>query len=228
MPVLLEGHGERAEGAGQPPRKLSRNATDQEAYEQGKQKRPDFKGGNKQLVAVLLKQVLKLSQEGRDMASAVVDTLVGKAEAPECVSLLSQTAAYAAQAKAAGKAHQLGPPHVQAFGGLLRGLAKVGAAVGQRNLVALAAVEKEFEGMTWQQAAEEVRVCKLSKMYRSEYKRLTLVFGGSEVAARWRSATMGALEQTGWERKYGRAPPAHQERELQAWLEALVAGKGGE
>ena len=37
-----------------------------------------------------------------------------------------------------------------------------------------------------------------------------------------RKAVVMSLDQLGWQRKHGKAPPSHMERELQAFLDELL------
>ena len=79
---------------------------------------------------------------------------------------------------------------------------------------------KELEDLPWKEVVEKVKLFKVSKVFDKEKRRLTFCL--SPGLEEQRKALVGCLEQLGWERKYGKAPPSHMERELQEFLEALV------
>ena len=67
---------------------------------------------------------------------------------------------------------------------------------------------------------EEVAIVRVSKVYDKEKRRITMM-----LAPHMRDATVlisNCLEQIGWTKKAGKAPPSRMEGELQAFLEELV------
>ena len=117
--------------------------------------------------------------------------------------------------QALGKGHTLGPPQIWAWGGLIAGLQKQGAAVGAANAATLTGYLKQLDGMSMDTKCDHVRFCRVDRTYQSEQARITLAVDRSSV----RDPVVNALQQLGAARKYGRAPPTQQPRELQQWLD---------
>ena len=174
----------------------------------------------KALLTLMLKTQLRTEQKLRELEAVSFDTWVGAAETPFLTLLTEQTQNYSCQTKGK-KDHKLGPPHVYAFLGCLDGLLKHHKEqVGAKNCQVVEAWGKELEELPWEEVAEKVKLFKLSKVYDKDKRRLTACF--SPELGEQRRAFVSCLDQLGWERKHGKAPPSHMERELQAFLEALV------
>ena len=88
------------------------------------------------------------------------------------------------------------------------------------NLKKLQEWQDKLTDLSWQEVAELVRVFKLSKVYDKEQRRITLCV--TQDCQELRKAVVGSLDQLGWTRKHGKAPPSHMERELQAFLDELL------
>ena len=148
MPMLLEaldsedegGEGGRAKKKGehnQAPSRKEQGTADSSGSSKDR-KLGEVKGGHRQLMLLMLKQVLKLSQGQRDLAAAVFDTFIVKSSLVPVVSMQQQTKAYSQQVKKMGKKHQLGSPHVWAYGGMVAGLlGKHSEGIGTKNKEAL-------------------------------------------------------------------------------------------
>ena len=66
--------------------------------------------------------------------------------------------------------------------------------------------------------ADVVRFCLLDKCYNQAQRRVTIVVKDEGV----RTAVGKAMEQLGFQRKSGRAPASHMERDVQMRLEELL------
>ena len=92
--------------------------------------------------------------------------------------------------------------------------------VGKQNCQVMETWGKELEEQTWQEVADQVRMFKLPKVFDKEKRRLTICLAPQLVEQR--KAVAECLEQLGWVRKFGKAPPSHIERDLEEFLEALL------
>ena len=147
-------------------------------------------------------------------------TFVGRADDGMRNEVSCQTQAYQARVKGQKK-HGLGPPHVYAFQGCIAGLVKHHeAGIGMKKLKEVQTLKARLEDLKWEEVLEEVAIFRVSKVYDKEKRRITLMMAPH---MRDTSKLIGnCLEQIGWEKKEGKAPPSHMERELQAFLEELV------
>ena len=153
----------------------------------------------------------------------VFDTFIGVADTLFLNQLTEQTQKFNAQVKG-NKSHDLGPPHLYAFLGCLDGLLKNHAdQVGANNAEMLKQWKLRVDPMTRQELAEEIRMFRLSKVYDRDKRRLTIALAPN--LQEERKCLIGCLDQLKWQRKYGRAPPSHMERELQEFLDVLVGNK---
>ena len=177
-----------------------------------------MKGGQRKLTKLMIKQVLRLTQQMRDVEGALYDTVMIKSSAAEALEISRQTKACGDGVRAAGRSHQLGPPHIWAWGGLVSALCRRGVEVGGRNLEVLKAHLEELGTMSVQEKCETVRFCKLTKVFDANLRRITMAIPKAGL----RTAVLGGLEQAGAERKLGRAPAGAMERELQAWIDGLA------
>ena len=183
---------------------------------EGTKKNSELKG----LLTLMLKSQLRMEQRVREIEGALMLTFVGKADDLLLNEVSCQTQAYQAKVKGQ-KNHGLGPPHVYAFQGCIAGLVKHHeAGIGLKNLGEVQKLKTRLEEMSWTEVAEEVLIFRVSKVYDKEKRRITLMLAAH---LRDTSKLMGTcLEQVGWEKKEGKAPPSHMERELQAFLEEML------
>ena len=223
-PAGSAGSGAPAAGATRPAageggrRKLARNATDPD---RDKKKCGNIQGENKKLKQLMLKAILRGEQRGRDMESCLFDTLTGRSDAAEVMAMSEQNTNYGAAVKESGKGHDHGPPFIWTYGGLLTSLCQQGEKIGQANAVAMRAILNEYQDLSVQEKCDRIKFCRVSKMFDQQQKRITLCFPMG-VADKQRGPVLASLVQLGWQRKQGRAPPTHLERELQAWLDVLL------
>ena len=186
------------------------------------------KEGAEKLQTLLVKAVLRLSQAERDTASIIFGTFLGDTESPVVTAAETQSKLYSAQVKGT-PGHKLGPPHIYVFGGVLSALVEMGLAAGGANTAeTLKEAQQSYEAMTIDERCQVVQFCRLSKTYVKERRRLTWSLGALETpegqtqSHLLRVALARALVETKWERRFGRAPPSHLERELQGFLDSLL------
>ena len=97
-------------------------------------------------------------------------------------------------------------------------MVKRGPEIGKHNHDTLKAHLEELSVMSILEKTEVVRFCRISKMFDPNLRRLTLSIPKPGL----RAAMLSGLEQTGAERKMGRAPAGAMEREMQAYVDGLV------
>lgn len=177
----------------------------------------------KSLLVLMIKAALRGEQRHRETEGVVFDSFLGPAESMVVLGGRQQSTAYAEQVRG-NKGHGMGPPYPYVFTRILSIIVKKAAEkVGERTLLKLKEWEARVEPLPWQEVCEEVLMCKISKTFEKDRRRLTMAIAPNLVEER--KALARALEELGWERKYGRAPPSHTERELQDFLTNLVGDK---
>ncbi|CAK0853370.1 unnamed protein product [Prorocentrum cordatum] len=187
--------------------------------EESKQIAEQIPDKQKKLFALMLKQILRLSQQCRDMSGVIFDTLIVPMTVAFITMMSEQTVAYAAETKSKGKEHTLGPPHIYAMGGLIKGLMTHGDSLGAQNHTDLATAWKEHDGYSVEQKCELILFCRQDKVFQKERRRITFATRD----AKFRSILLACLSQVPQTtRKYGRAPASFMEREIQTFLEALL------
>ena len=170
-------------------------------------------GGNKaklqnmktaKLLKIMVKSLLRCSQDQRDTTSCLVDVFLGPADSPIFDGIAGQTKAYAQldqQAK-----DKVGSPHLIAFIGALDALVKKGESIGQANLEKLTTYQAKVHAMEPAELNEDVRLFRQFKCYDQKKKRLAVCM----VKGEERKALVAALIQSGFVRKMGRAPASQQ------------------
>ena len=94
---------------------------------------------------------------------------------------------------------------------------KVGAATAEK----IEEIWDEVERMTNEEKGEAFMFCRVDRTYNGETKRITMAIRDQD----WRKAINKAMEELKWDRKYGRAPASFMERDMQQWVETLLAEK---
>ena len=190
----------------------------------GKKKLDNVKknGELKTLLTLMIKTQLRSEQRLRELEGVVLTTFVGAASDLFLNEVSCQTQAYQAKVKG-NKKHDLGPPHVYAYQGFLDGLVKHHQnELGGKNQKEVLELKKKTEEKKWEEVADEVGIFRISKTFDKDKRRLTLAMAPH--LREERLLICSCLNQLSWDKKEGRAPPSHMERELQAFLEEL-AGK---
>ena len=183
-----------------------------------KRKDTDFRSGQRKMLVLLVKQVLKISQGQKDLWSAVMETVLIEAEGDILKNMKLQTTAYnlRLENKEATPA-AMGPPHIYAMAGLMKAIVETKEAVGKKNMEEMNEVYTKYMGMKVEDRATMIRVCRTDKMWRADQRRLTLFLADQQIS----QLVVECLVQLGNTRKQGRAPATYLERELQEFVEAL-------
>ena len=219
MPKALEAPGDsKDEDGGGRKSKLSRRSSDPE-NPTGKKTNAGLQGDHKKLMLLLMKMMLQAHQSRRSLEGILLDTFILPADSQEVTSISEQTLAYDKKVKAAGRGHSLGSPHLYAWMGLISSLVKRGEKIGSATAERIAGYKAKMEEQSLEELADEVRLCKVDKVYSENMKRLTMSVERSGI----RLDVIKALTELKAVRKQGRAPAGHMERELQQWLEAFLA-----
>lgn len=183
----------------------------------GRRRRQPTEGvqNDKQLLKLLVKMNLKMAQEMRTVSSAVFEVYLLKAESIEIQRLNTEMVRYTEATK--GKpGHQLGPPHIWAYGALLAALESRGKEVGAKTASEVAELYKQYGEIDEDMKNDWIKVCRVEKVYAKDMRRLLLSYGTDMPGKR---TVAQALVQTGAVRKTGRAPEGGMEVALQQWLE---------
>ena len=120
----------------------------------------------------LSKQCLKTEQDTGSLCGAVFDAVIMPTEHDVVERMTEQTRLYNEGVQAAGKGHALGPPQIWAWGGLITGLQKQGAAVGAANAATLTGHWKQLDGMSMDMKCDHARFCRVDRTYQSEQHAL--------------------------------------------------------
>ena len=173
------------------------------------------------LLTLMLKTQLRGEQRLRELEGITMMTFVGAASAGFLNEISCQTQAYQNKVKGKKGDHGLGPPHTYAFLGFIAGLVKHHAnELGGKNLGEVKELMTKMEALSWQEVAELVGIFRVSKVYDKDKRRLTITLAPHLLAER--KLISGCLDQLGWQKKEGKAPASHMERELQSFLEELM------
>ena len=172
------------------------------------------------LMTLMLKQILRNTQDNRDLMGVLFETWLGPATSLVATMAKQQNVRYSSGAKSRG--HGLGPPHLYTFAGTLGALAVQAketacAAEAQGNL-------DTYSSKAMLEKSEIIKFCRLTPLYEKTKIRVTMSFGVGQEAQACRNSLVKMLTATeGFEYKAGRAPAGFMERELGLWLQALVA-----
>ena len=170
----------------------------------------------KELHHLLIKQAFRGDQMVADLWSCMCDTfLLDEAEIAEAARLHGQ--AYQHQVKEKGRGHNLGPPYIYIFGGMLSEICNREKIAGDDKLKLQSFLE-DFGKLAPEQRCEKVSLCRRDKAAKAGTWRYTLVVEKSGI----RSELTSALLALGAVQKFGRAPPSNLARELQHWAEAFT------
>lgn len=183
------------------------------------------------LFELVVKALLHSLQIGRDVCSVIFLTyLVASAEAV-IEQAVDQNQSYNQAVQKRG--HGLGPPHIWTFGGLLtaanEAVEGLDAEVGkdEEDLKKVkewgARLLKEYGDASKELKQELVLFCRISRTFKDDSHRITLAFGTSEPGKNLREYVQKAFGLLEYEQRFGRAPPSHQERSLQHFLEDMAS-----
>ena len=164
----------------------------------------------------MVKAYLQLAQRVRMLVAAVMITFRMKAGNAEVVKMVKALQDYASDAKAKGKDHDMGPPHLYLWLALIEALIERGDQVGQKNLATLKQYDEVLADISMDDLADQVPYVRLSKMYKKEFKRLEFHVTDGKV----KKLVQDSLTSIGAVRLHGAAPPTGLEVLMQEVLEA--------
>ena len=177
---------------------------------------------NKGMFSTLLKQVLQLAQQNRDVMQVVFDVFLVPAEEPPAERATKQNTLIFKKIQKRGKGHGLSQPHVYTMAGVLEGM-EVSYSKNETKLTEVKEMIEMWKGMAIEEKYDTVKFCRIVRCYDAAKKKLVMSWGPSAKSQEMRSVFVDLL--TGLplvEAKHGRPPAGHLERELGAWLKALV------
>jgi len=208
-----------ATGGSTAGRKEQKDDLDKDKKKEMKKDVQDLRSGNKRVLIVLTKQILRSAQTDRELWGAVVDTGIVDTTSPLVVCSSEQTVLYNDTVQAKGSGHGVGPPHIWAFGGQLSAMNKNKEILGERLWPLVHDICTYYGEMTIAQKCEVVKICRKDKMFDSKKTRLTVVITDKAI----RDVFLQCWDKMLVSRKWGKAPPTYLEREIQNWLEALMS-----
>ena len=81
---------------------------------------------------------------------------------------------------------------------------------------------QQYGGASKEIKQELVLFCCLKKCYKEENHKLALAFRPTDAGKTRREFIVASFEELSYEQRYGRAPPLHQERALQQFLDDMA------
>ena len=178
----------------------------------------DFRSGQKRMLILMIKQILRSAQHNRDMSGILLEVMVIHESEDALKMAKLQTVAYNTALKDKTKTgEEMGPPHLLAFAGFLKGLLDKGeTTMGKQLFSSLTDFKQEFDNMDIYSRSRVVRLFKIDKMYQQDQRRVSMCIFG-DIAKDIVEVTQLCTATL----KIGRAPATFMERELQEFLEAM-------
>ena len=179
--------------------------------------------GLRELLLLLLKQVLNNTQKVRMIEGAMLDTFIFPKNHKVMMAIQEEQEAFAERVDQFRKdkdknpdAPPLGPPHTMLFGALLDVLADT-PAVGGSNQEKIKSLREDFNTCEKAEDAEQlIRVCRITKTAQEDQMKLIL---GIQTLGDRRFSLLDGLRQLGGRHLRGAAPLGYMEEELQDWTE---------
>ena len=165
------------------------------------------------MMVVMLKQVLRSAQQGRDTQAILLQVILIETEGDENKAMKEATIEYN---QAVQKDPNHGRPHIYCFMALVESLVKRKETVGARNAKMLKDFETKLMTKDIEEKADLIKYCRVDRLYRCDQRKLMMCVQDEAI-----SAVVSALVQLGGVRKQGRAPASWLERELQLYLQSL-------
>ena len=176
---------------------------------------------NSVLFALIMKQLLAVSQASRDACQVLYDVWLIPSELPILTVPAGQNTLYDKKVRKKGKGHGLGPPFLWTALGMMVGLAQT--LTGEKQVEVNKIVEK-WKASSQEEQADLIKFCRVVKTFESNTRKLVLSFGASQVSQEIRSTLVGHISSLeGAMYKLGRPPAGYVERELSNWLKELLA-----
>eukprot|EP00930_Biecheleria_cincta_P019953 TRINITY_DN15100_c0_g1_i1.p2 TRINITY_DN15100_c0_g1~~TRINITY_DN15100_c0_g1_i1.p2 ORF type:complete len:236 (-),score=58.77 TRINITY_DN15100_c0_g1_i1:9-716(-) len=182
------------------------------------------------LFSLIVKALLHSLQTGRDVCSVLFLTFLVQTTEEVIEQAKEQNLSYSRATEKKG--HGLGPPHIWTFGGVLTATVEAIEELGRLDKLdgdadkAMAQwgkrLLKEYGDASKEQKQEWVLFCRVTKTYKEETHRMTLAFGTGEAGVKLKEFICRSFQLLQYEQRFGRAPPSHQERALQQFLEEMA------
>ena len=177
---------------------------------------------NKGMFGTLLKQVLQLAQQNRDAMQVLYDVFLVPSEEPPAEKATKQNTLIFKKIQKIGKGHGLCQPHVYTLAGLLQGM-EISYIKNEAKAKEVQNLIEMWKNMATEEKYDTVKFCRVVRCYDTAKKKVVMSWGPATKSQEMRSVFISLL--TGLplvEAKHGRPPAGHLERELGAWLKALV------
>ena len=183
------------------------------------------------LLELTAKLALSSALKVRVLTSAVLENICLRTDGVAVASTKASMAAYIQQQNQNKDDKQAwevraGPAHVHLYNGLLKTFLEHPSPTEAEK----SKVREALQGVSgWQQIAEAVKVCRISRMYSSASKRLEVFvpYGGLEsdqtipVARTWKPLRHWLLSLPGSRQMVGQPPAGDLERQIQQLLDAV-------
>ncbi len=170
----------------------------------------------KQLHSAMAKLVLSIAQQGRDIKGALCMSWMLKLVSVEGSEGKDQLRPNSAACLAKGNGHNLSPPAIYLFGGLLKGLLSRGVAIGQATAAIIKEASEKWSEMNVEECRNFTHYCRLCKVYDPELTRLEFITTDIKL----RDSINKALSEVEGKRLLGAAPPGGLEDILQKYLDS--------
>ena len=169
------------------------------------------------VILMVVKLCLQTSQGFRDVQGILFDVFFLPAVHLLALAMQEQGKVYSEAVQTKG--HGLTDPHTYIFGALLDHLA---SADGAEEAVKQALTV--YEQWSVSDRAENVKMCRLVKLYKEENRKIIIVFGSGPDALQLRKLILSTMKaDTELQYIQGRPPPGHMERVLSKWASDMVA-----
>ena len=126
-------------------------------------KRGGFSSEQMQLLGMMIKMVLQLTQKSRETESIEFDTYLAPADDPLVKAMTAQGRRYSHAVQSAG--HGLAAPHLYIFGSLLDAIATLTGEEQDRQH------NEQYKAMKVEERAQVIRLCKTAKIFRAEEQK---------------------------------------------------------
>lgn len=170
-------------------------------------------------MSAMMKAILQLQQQSRDMAGALYETVLIKTDSGIVQAMIEEGKRYGEASRSEEHRRTIGRPHVWIFGAFLTAMCAEKAKAGQADAEVLAQGLAEWSAVSLDERCEHVRFCRRVPTYDREMTRLVFVMDRLP----FRAAVLRGLVQLRGIRKHGRAPAGGLEREIQSRLETMMS-----
>ncbi len=188
----------------------------QQSSAKKKEKGGKKKNGLSKKDEIVAKLLLNLEMRMRDLEAKAFEINLVKATGKVPLEMRAYTKDYGKQAIAAKEeGKEIGPPHAQAWMGLWDGLEKEAENLKPETRAELKNWKDKEDKKSLEMIMEQVRVCKITKTYKSDTKKLIIAHTDRTIT----TFIDTCLKQLGSTKKQGRAPTSAMARLLAAHLD---------